>query len=289
MLAGRCVSPSGTPRATLYASLATLATGGLQAVPDLLHGCQLLEAFGLLREEDGALQPSGALLAAVQLPDTAARRAILTVCLTSSPPLWLSAATSEATIRYENIPEQAMETLAQTFADLQQRENYLLAIATKVDPQPLAALGEAGEAHVLQAWTEHLLRNGRQDLVSDLVQVSRISDALGYDITGLDATEALHHLEVKTTSTQGRVTFFLSRNEATVGAADEHWSLVVVRRTAQESLIVVGWCPISVLSPHLPSDRGDGRWTTARITLCDLELEEGLPITPANQKCPDGG
>lgn len=179
-----------------------------------------------------------------------------------------------------------MEALSQTFADLQQRENYLLAIATKVDPQQLAALGEAGEAHVLQAWTEHLIQKGRQDLVADLVQVSRISDALGYDITGLDSTEALHHLEVKTISTQSRVTFFLSRNEATVGAADEHWSLVVVRRTTQDSLVVVGWCPISVLSPHLPSDCGNGRWATARITLSDLELREGLPITPANPEVP---
>jgi len=274
---------------TLYASLTTLATGGLQAVSDLLHGCQLLEAFGLLREEGGVLLPSSTLLAAVQLPDTLARQVLLTACLTASPPLWLFAATSEATIRYENIPEQAMEALSQTFTDLQQRDNFLLAIATKVDPQHLAALGEAGEAHVLQAWTEHLIRAGRQDLVADLVQVSRISDALGYDITGLDSTETLHHLEVKTISTQSRVTFFLSRNEATVGNADEHWSLVVVRRTTQDSLVVVGWCPFSVLSPHLPSDCGNGRWATVRITLSDLEFREGLPTTPANPEVRRGG
>ena len=62
-----------------------------------------------------------------------------------------------------------------------------------------------------------MLENGREDLVDKVIWESRINDQLGYDIRSYDFDEnGKEHeifIEVKTTESNIKNTFFISKNE----------------------------------------------------------------------------
>ena len=281
MLAARVLDPAGNSSAALLASYEKAVTGGLYRTQDLRGGNLLLQRARLVRiEGDGRCMPTPELLQLRGLPDDVAAELLLHELLLHEPPLWLYAAVVNDEVRWENVPDADQDALRQLLADAARREALLLTLGRTLDTARLAEIGAAGEEHVAAACRQHLLDRGRPDLAAAVHRVSQRSDQLGYDVTSPDTAGHRHRLEVKTTgSAAGRVEFFLSRNEATVGRHDTSWALVAVRRDRDDSLHLVGWCRALTLVPLLPHDISpDGRWTSVRISLPVEAFVPGLPL-----------
>lgn len=281
MLAARVLDVTGNPTSSLLVSYDKLATGGLYRSQDLQAGHRLLVRARLVSVTGERHVPTVGLTELCQLPDDVAAELLLHELLLHEPPLWLYAAVVEDEVRWENVPEADRDALAQLLATAARREALLLTLGRTLDAQLLAEYGARGEDYVVAACRLHLEERNRPDLAAAVRRVSLHSDQLGYDVTSPDTTGHRHRLEVKTTASAsaGRVEFFLSRNEATVGKDDPAWSLVAVRRNRDESLELIGWCSAVHLLPHLPKDLSpQGRWTSVRLSVATTDFTPGLPL-----------
>jgi hypothetical protein len=265
----------------LLASYERVITGGLYRTQDLRGGNLLLQRAQLVTvEPDGQCLPTSQLIHLRALPDDVAAEVLLHELLLHEPPLWLYAAVVNDEVRWENVPDDDQDALRQLIAEAARREALLLTLGRTLDSARLVEIGSEGEDFVVEACRQHLLERERPDLAAAVHRISQHSDQLGYDVTSPDTAGQRHRIEVKTTSTGlGRVEFFLSRNEATVGKRDSSWSLVAVRRERDGSQHLVGWCRALALVPLLPNDvTADGRWTSVRLSLPAESLVPGLPL-----------
>lgn len=281
MLAARVLDATGNTVATLSASYDKMVTGGLYRARDLQAGHRLLQRAGLVDRENDRFLPTPHLQHLRALPDDVAAEVLLQEVLLREPPLWIYAAVVDDEVRWENVPDADRDALRQLLADAARREAVLLTLGRTLDTQLLAEIGSEGEECVMRACRQHLLERGRPDLAHHVHQVSLRSDQLGYDVTSPDTTGHRHRLEVKTTSSTsaGRVEFFMSRNEATVGEHDPSWSLVAVGRERDGSLKIVGWCRAVSLTALLPKDLStQGRWASVRLSVPTTEFSPGLPL-----------
>lgn len=272
---------TGNTSQALIVSYDNLPTGGLYRTQDLQAGNLLLQRAGLVSQSGDVHTPVEYLLQLRALPDEVAAEMLLHELLLNEPPLWLYAAVVEDEVRWENVPEVDQEALEQLLDDAARREALLLTLGRTLDAQQLAEYGALGEEFVVVACKNHLQSRDRPDLAASVSRVSLRSDELGYDITSPDTTGHRHRLEVKTTASAsaGRVEFFLSRNEATVGIKDPAWSLVAVRRNRDQTLELIGWCSAVHLQPHLPQDLStQGRWTSVRLSVETTDFTPGLPL-----------
>lgn len=276
---GRVLATDGLPFSDLRTSYRSLPLGGRLDFADLYMAETTLHEVGLLRENNGWVAPSSILQTICSLHEEAALEPLLAAMLEREPPLWLLAATGGTDLRDELIPEQASRELERLFADPGRREAFLLARGRKVEGDERAALGDLGEQAVVAAAIQQLTALGRLDLADRVHQVSKVSDELGYDVTAPRLDGLIRRMEVKTTRIAATaVTIFLSRNEARVGLADPHWSLVVCELSADGSPAVVGWHSAANLAELLPHDRhSDGAWESARLSLVTSTLVPGLP------------
>jgi len=241
----------------------------------------LLQRAKLVQHDGDTQVPSDALIGLCALPDDVAAELLLHELLLQEPPLWLYAAVVDEEVRWENVPDADRDALQQLLADASRREALLLTLGRTLDAAELVERGRQGEEHVVEQCRRHLNDRSRPDLAGDVHQVSLRSDQLGYDVTSPDTAGRRHRLEVKTTSSAlgGRVEFFLSRNEASVGERDPLWSLVAVRRDPDGHLEVIGWCPAVTLLPLMPRDlTPQGRWTSVRLSVSTTNLQPGLPL-----------
>lgn len=281
LLAGRVLDIAGNSPESLLVSYDRLATGGLYRPQDLQAGHRLLERAGLVEITASRHSPTSQLNEICRLPDDVASELLLQELLLKEPPLWLYAAVVEDEVRWENVPEADQNALAQLLADAARREAILLTLGRTLDAGLLAERGALGEEFVVRLCQEHLQHRNRPDLAGTVCRVSLGSDQLGYDITSPDTAGHRHRMEVKTTgkASAGRVEFFLSRNEATVGGRDPAWSLVAVSRDRDNHLELIGWCSAVHLLPHLPRDvSAQGRWTNVRLSLAITDFTPGLPL-----------
>jgi hypothetical protein len=281
VLAARVLDTAGNTTSSLLVSYDKLATGGLYRSQDLQAGHRLLVRARLVSVRGEQHVPTAGLTELCRLPDDVAAELLLHELLLHEPPLWLYAAVVEDEVRWENVPEVDQDALAQLLASAARREALLLTLGRTLDARLLAEYGAHGENYVVAACRQHLEERNRPDLAAAVRRVSLRSDQLGYDVTSPDITGHRHRLEVKTTgsASAGRVEFFLSRNEATVGKDDPAWSLVAVRRNRDESLELIGWCSAVHLQQHLPKDLSpQGRWTSVRLSVATTDFTPGLPL-----------
>ena len=281
VLAGRVLDEGGNTGTSLAASYDQLATGGLYRSQDLQTGHALLQRAHLVVFDGSIHVPTPTLLGLCALPDDVAAELLLQQLLLKEPPLWLYAAVVDDEVHWENVPEADQEALEQLLEDATRRESLLMSVGRTLDAGQLSERGARGEEFVVKLCQEHLCELDRPDLATAVSRVSLRSDELGYDVTSPDTTGRRHRIEVKTTSSAsvGRVEFFLSRNEATVGARDPGWSLMAVRRNRDDTLEPIGWCPPASLVPHLPHDAStQGRWTNVRLSIAITEFRPGLPL-----------
>jgi hypothetical protein len=281
VLAARVLDAGGNTAASLEISYDQLATGGLYRSQDLQAGHRLLQRAHLVTVDGSHHIPAPALLDLCGLPYDVAAELLLQELLVEEPPLWLYAAVVDDEVRWENVPEADQEALEQLLEDAARREALLMTLGRTLDAHQLAEQGARGEDYVVERCQQHLNDRHRPDLAAAVNRVSLRSDQLGYDVTSPDTTGHRHRIEVKTTSSSsaGRVEFFLSRNEATVGERDPAWSLVAVRRNRDDSLELIGWCSSVNLMPHLPRDVSpQGRWTSVRLSVATTAFKPGLPL-----------
>ena len=267
-----------TPLDNVRAGYRLLPSEGIFSVRDLEIGEELLVKAGVAkRASDNVCIPrKPAFLAA---PRDDAIEALLIAYLSNENPAWLGVATGSGDIRSELIPTQAADALRSIILDPRRREAALLAAGRKHDDEHQRALGEEGELAVIEAWRDEHRRSAVPERALEVVRVSEISDALGYDLSGPDLTGKPLHIEVKTVgASRFHLPIFLTRNEADVGSVDERWRLVFCRRTHDGEISILGWCRAGDISGRLPSDPDDGgTWVVARIVMQREELKPGNP------------
>lgn len=279
ILSARAMAADGAEHDVLRVSYEKVVSGGLFRTRDLEAGQDLLERARLVAADERRCTPSEELLRLRYLPDDVAAELLLQEVLVADPPLWLYAAVTDDSVRWENVPDDDANSLTQVISDAERREAILLALGRVVDQRRLKELGGAGEEAVVKACREHLEDRGRTDLAGFVQRVSLRSDQLGYDITSPDTGGLRHRIEVKTTQgVAGEIAFYLSRNEATVALRDPRWSLVAVRRTLTGEFEVFGWCRAAAFTVSLPQDSDRGRWESVRIAMSDELFEAGLPL-----------
>lgn len=281
IFAARVLDTDGNTPDSLTVSYDKLATGGLYRPKDLQAGHRLLLRAQLVRMEGNSHIPTPTLLSLSALPDDVATELLLQELLLEEPPLWLYAAVVDDEVRWENVPQADQEALGQLLEDAARREALLLSLGRTLDAAQLVEQGSRGEEFVVELCRQYFIERDRPDLASAVSRVSLRSDQLGYDVTSPDTKGHRHRIEVKTTSSAsaGLVEFFVSRNEAAVGARDPGWSLVAVRRNRDDSLDLIGWCSSVSLVPHLPRDVSpQGRWSSVRLSMATADFTPGLPL-----------
>lgn len=283
LIVGGLTQENGCSAVSFRASFSGVATGGLYREHHLIRGQAILEGAGLLEIRDGWCHPQPELLGLLTYPADLAAELLLQRVLLTNPPLWLFAAVTNESVQWENIPDDDARALRQAIDEVDRREALLLALGRKFDQDRLNELGANGEDHVVGRCRDHLLSRGREDLAQEVKKVSDYSDQLGYDVSSPDTIGVRHRLEVKTTAAlgeDGNVSFYLSRNEATVGLRDPRWALVAVRKDVIDNTYeIVGWCRADSFAEVFPIDPPTGgHWASARITLPVARFNAGLPL-----------
>jgi hypothetical protein len=171
-----------------------------------------------------------------------------------------------------------MESLLSGDAWLLSKLNSLPTRIWKFEPDRavLREIGLAGEEFVIECLRSTLDR----DLHHSIEHVSLTNDAAGFDIRAMSVYESRGPLmlEIKSTvSTGRRFRFFLSRNEANVGATNSSWYLVFVRKT-QAGWELLGHVPSRDVAPLLPQDRsGNLQWSEVSGSVPLDAIFPGLP------------
>lgn len=266
---------AGTTIQDALHSYAVAPSGGLFNANHLEHGQFLLERVGVLRRSDEWLAVNADFASLGAMPLEVATEFLLAHCLMAEPPLWLFTVADQGE---SMVPEEVLSALGTVF-DPQRREDFLMAIGRKVDDERMRVIGAEGEEFVVSQARAWLLDLGRADLAQDVCQLSLHSDDLGYDISCPDPGGCRHRLEVKSSGPKPDVmSFFLSRNEARTGKADDHWALVAVKEDLDGGLFVAGWMTGNDLSAFLPTDHGGAQWESVRIEAPLAALRPGLPM-----------
>lgn len=176
---------------------------------------------------------------------------------------------ADALVRHpDELPQDALEAADALGFDDQEAFQHLQAVWGKVDTERRELVGAAGEANFVA-----LLR---ASVVADVDHVSQWSDGLGYDVT-VTAPGFTRHLEVKSSTRQGRLTFYLSRNEFDVLCRDPHWTLVAITLSVDLSVATVSTVPSEWISQAAPKDIGaSGRWESCKFDVPPDVVETGL-------------
>lgn len=284
LAACRVLGHEGSPWSEIHPSLTQLPTDGLYRYDDLHDGLAKLIEAGLLEDDGHRLTPTPEISDLLNGPPDEAVPAVAARWLTTHPPLWIHTAVRDDTVAPELIPTADAELLEELVYDPDRREALLLAAADKVDATENAALGARGEEHVAESCRQLLKAAGQTADADKVRRVSRVSDALGYDVTSpVIARHETCRMEVKTTRTAGRgFGFYLSRNEARTGSRDSNWALVACRERP-DGIEIVGWTGYAAIADLLPDDRArdDGarsRWASVQIHLPAGCLTPGLPL-----------
>jgi hypothetical protein len=145
----------------------------------------------------------------------------------------------------------------------------LLSSWGKVDTAERERIGAAGEQALVDLLAE--CPSGRVD------HVSMRSDGFGFDIAFALGCSTVH-LEVKSTTRQGRFTAYLSRNEHSVMLRDDRWVLVAVRLTPDLEIDAVGSVPREFIADNLPREVTPfGSWASVKLEVPAGTIVGGIP------------
>lgn len=145
-------------------------------------------------------------------------------------------------------------------------------ISGKIDLARRAQVGSAGEIALCR-----LLEAKWPGAIN---HVAETDDGFGYDVSA-SVQEVEWHLEVKSTTRRGRLSFFLSRHEFETGLADKHWKLLVVGLDDELRASCVAEVDKSALKRFAPADRVTAAsWEIARYDIGGGNLSPGLAFLP---------
>lgn len=145
-----------------------------------------------------------------------------------------------------------------------------------VDQAVLSQIGLQGELFVLSQIRSQV----DPDSLRRVIHVSEGDDTAGFDILAPSVRDpsVQVRLEVKTTFRPGQFArFFITRNEARVGAMSENWFLVFVRKS-KSGLEISGHLTFSDIEHLLPSDNySEIQWSQGMGNIDFRDLRRGLP------------
>lgn len=145
-------------------------------------------------------------------------------------------------------------------------------IGGKIDLARRAQIGSAGEIALCA-----LLEAKWPGAIN---HVAETDDGFGYDISA-SIQEVEWHLEVKSTTRRGRLSFFLSRHEFETGLADSDWKLLVVGLDDELEASCIAEVDKSALKRFAPSDRTtSATWENVRYDMGGDHLIPGLAFLP---------
>lgn len=145
-------------------------------------------------------------------------------------------------------------------------------ISGKIDLARRAQVGNAGETELCM-----LLEAKWPGAIN---HVAETDDGFGYDVSA-SIQDVEWHLEVKSTTRRGRLSFFLSRHEFETGLADKYWKLLVVGLDDELRANCVAEVDQSALKEFAPADRAtSASWASARYDLGEGHLSPGLTFLP---------
>jgi len=113
------------------------------------------------------------------------------------------------------------------------------------------------------------------------------SNVSGYDVLSVVAAGAAQPLQIEVKGSSMRVkeaNFFLSRNEWETALNSEHYEFHLWLLHQQAKLLIVS---ATDLAPHIPADRSEGRWETAKFFYKDFAASEAS-IAPDVQAACEG-
>lgn len=155
-------------------------------------------------------------------------------------------------------------------------KNFSETSARKFDDQHLKEIGLDGESWVVSEY-RHRLPDSMHEKV---IHVSLKDDTAGFDIVAPSLNHEAHiqHMEVKTSVRRtAYFEFHISRNEYEIGASDERWVLLLVKKE-EGSYFPFGHLFHSSLVSMVPKDVSDlARWQSVRIRLSSSAVFKGLP------------
>lgn len=221
------------PRSTIqdWVGAAQETSSIVAASLDLKQPAEGLLASGLAHQR-GTIEISHDLANLCTMADRVTLISIARLLFLKFPPPWLRVAVGEGGVCYDYVPATALDELEWLHPDL---TDLLLDVYQKIevvrDGQVKKWLGDTAELIVMAA----LRLSGRNP-----IQVSKISDAFGYDIECQNPRE---RIEVKAASEGTKGTFHLSRNEFEKSKM----------YGAQWRLLQVVFCTEAFVSPHIRS------------------------------------
>ena len=236
----------------------------------------LLDTLGLVTVQQGKVQrtPLGRDILNHDLASVC--EIVVTRMFAARPPAWLRSAVTDSEVHMEYVPDSAATSLESLLPELERREDILLAAARTFDQARRVRDGIRGEELVVREFRAALRQARRDDLATQVLRVSAISDELGYDVRAFSADGARRRIEVKSTWRKTNRVVYVTRNEIDVGKRDPLWYLVVCQLDVKDDYIV-GHCQCASLLPLLPRDTPSGTWRVARIELHDSLLTAGIP------------
>jgi hypothetical protein len=278
-LAARALHPPETPLSAARESFRRLPSNGVFGSSDFDSAQAVLGRVNLVSVQGDVLVVSESIAEIAAAARDGAAHLLLDLILERSPPAWLPMAAAGNTLKTGAVPDGDLAAISSVLTDPDLREAILLRAARRHDAAHLVALGATGEEHVLACVRKELRDAGAPELADEVVQVSRISDQLGYDVLAPRLDGGPRRLEVKATRRlRWRGEVFLTRNEFEVGLRDPDWALVVVEIDAAGTPTLAGWCRADRLEPIVPEDRhADGRWVSASLQQASALLSPDLP------------
>lgn len=260
-------------------SFRSIPSDGVFGSRDFEIGGALLHRLGLVSVDSETVHVSESIKEIAALSSDVAPCLLLDLVLERLAPSWLAIAAGHDELRLRAIPEKDLATISMVVDDPGLREAMLLRAGRRHNAAALAALGNAGEEHVVERCRAELLAAGAEEQARQVSQVSLISDQLGYDVVAPRLDGSSRRLEVKTTrKVRWRGEVFVSRNEFEVGLKDPDWALVVVEIDSNQNATVAGWCRATRLDLIVPGDRhAHGRWVSASLQEAIALLEPDLP------------
>ena len=111
----------------------------------------------------------------------------------------------------------------------------------------------------------------------DVNHIVAESDGFGYDISiRLPGDDFFLHLEVKSPTRRGRLSFFLSRNEFEQMRRDKCWFLMAIRLNQALEAVSLSTVDHDWLRLAVPTDNVGGRWEAVRLDVPQNAIRSGF-------------
>lgn len=168
----------------------------------------------------------------------------------------------------EELPDDAVKAAGALEIEYDEAFGLLTEKWGKVNTAHREKVGAEGEAALVEVLRSSL------DAVVD--HVALLTDGLGYDVRVLgNAVRA--NLEVKSTTSRRRCSFYLSRNEYQTMKRDANWVLVFLQLSPSFEIVSVSTVSNEWISRVAPQNEGvDSRWETARFDVPASAMISGI-------------